>query len=299
MKRKVPGTSALIAFEASARHGSFSRAALELSVTEGAISRQIARLETQLETTLFTRRGNRIELSRHGVTYAAQVRGILARLEEESLRLVAQPLDGGTLELAVIPTFASRWLIPRLKMFQALHPNITVNLSELINPTPLPGSSFDAAVHFDHPAWVGHQVHHLFEEVLIPICRPGLIEDLAATEMSVTLLHKRSTPDAWRDFIGAASLPIINPVTGPRYELFSMLITAAIAGLGVALVPRLYVEAELAQGILVTPWASQVVMNKRYVLVTQERVTADPVLAAFVCWILDRSQKPDVYPPAC
>ena len=297
MKRKVPGTSGLIAFEASARHGSFSRAALELCVTEGAISRQIARLEEQLGTVLFARRGNRVELSRHGMNYALQVREILARLEQESLRLVAMPADGGTLELAVIPTFASRWLIPRLSRFQALHPNITLNLSELTDPLPLPGSGYDAALHFDHPAWIGHQVHPLFEEVLIPACHPGLLPRLASPAITVTLLHKRSTPDAWREYANAAGLAMINGVTGPRYELFSMLIDAAIAGLGMALVPRIYVEAELATGVLVTPWHPQAAINKRFVLITQ--ATADPVLQAFAGWLLAESHNPQACSMVC
>lgn len=166
------------------------------------------------------------------------MREILGRLEQESLRLLAQPDDGGILELAVIPTFASRWLIPRLNRFQKLHPNIILNLSERTKPFPMSGSGFDAVVHFNHPAWVGHEVRPLFEENLIPVCRPGLIDEYASGVSPLVLLHKRNTPSAWRDYVNSIDLPIVNAVAGPRFDLFSMLIDAALAGLGVALVPK-------------------------------------------------------------
>ncbi|AGP45135.1 LysR family transcriptional regulator [Serratia plymuthica S13] len=285
LKRMLPGISALIAFEASARHGSFSRAALELSISEGAISRQISRLEAQLGTTLFLRRGNRVELSRQGLSYATQVREILGRLEQESLRLVAQPDDGGILELAVIPTFACRWLIPRLPRFQKRHPNIILNLSERTKPFPMSGSGFDVVVHFNHPAWVGHQVQPLFAENLIPVCRPGLIEEHASGVSPLVLLHKRNTPNVWRDYANFNELPILNTIAGPRFDLFSMLIDAAAAGLGVALVPRVYVDAELKAGSLHIPWAPYEIGNT-VIVVTLNEASADPNREAFVQWLV-------------
>ena len=130
MRRKIPSNSALMAFEAAARHGSFARAADELALTEGAISRQIARLEAFLGVPLFERIANRVRLVPNGVRYATQVREVLDRLERDSQYLMGQPVDGGSLEIATIPTFATRWLIPRLKQFNEQHPDITVHLAE-------------------------------------------------------------------------------------------------------------------------------------------------------------------------
>ncbi|WP_260175579.1 MULTISPECIES: LysR family transcriptional regulator, partial [Paraburkholderia] len=155
MRRKIPSNTALLAFEAAARHGSFARAAEELALTEGAISRQIARLEMFLGVALFERVGNRVRLAPNGARYAVQVRETLDRLERDSLYLMGQPLDGASIEIAAIPTFATRWLIPRLKRFQNLHSNITVHIAERMEPFVLPGSGFDAAIHFQHPAWAG------------------------------------------------------------------------------------------------------------------------------------------------
>ncbi|KIZ40997.1 LysR family transcriptional regulator, partial [Rhodopseudomonas palustris] len=124
MRRKIPSNSALMAFEASARHGNFARAADELALTEGAISRQIGRLEAFLGVTLFERVGNRVRLLPNGERYAVQVRESLDRLERDSQYLMGQPSGGASLDIAILPTFATRWLIPRLKPFQERHPNI-------------------------------------------------------------------------------------------------------------------------------------------------------------------------------
>ncbi|MBK0031857.1 LysR family transcriptional regulator [Erwinia sp. S43] len=290
MRRTLPGISALIAFEASARHNSFSRAAAELFISEGAVSRQIARLEAQLGSTLFVRRGNRVELSRQGQSYAAQVREILGRLEQESLRLVAQPDDGGILELAVIPTFASRWLIPRLDRFQKRYPNIILNLSERTKPFPMSGSGFDVVVHFTHPAWVGHVVQPLFAENLVPVCRPDLLKGHISGDAPLVLLHKRGTPNAWRDYVNASGVPIANAIAGPRFDLFSLLIDAAIAGLGVALVPGIFVESELAAGALCIPW-QRVERGNTLAVITLNDTAADPNRDRFVQWLVDEAQQ--------
>ncbi|WP_175936551.1 LysR family transcriptional regulator, partial [Burkholderia cepacia] len=123
-----------MAFEAAARHGSFARAADELALTEGAISRQIGRLETFLGVALFERIGNRVRVAPNGVRYAAQVREVLDRLERDSQYMMGQPGDGGSIDITVTPTFATRWLIPRLKRFQARHPNITVHFADRAEP---------------------------------------------------------------------------------------------------------------------------------------------------------------------
>ncbi|SDI30285.1 LysR substrate binding domain-containing protein [Paraburkholderia phenazinium] len=158
MRRKIPSNSALLAFEAAARHGSFARAAEELALTEGAISRQIGRLEAFLGVALFERIGNRVRLAPNGTRYALQVRESLDRLERDSLYLMGQPIEGASIEVAAIPTFATRWLIPRLKRFQNKHPNITVHIAERMEPFILAGSGFDAAIHFEHPAWAGSRL---------------------------------------------------------------------------------------------------------------------------------------------
>ncbi|MGQ7932961.1 LysR substrate-binding domain-containing protein [Paraburkholderia sp. D1E] len=289
MRRKIPSNSALLAFEAAARHGSFARAAEELALTEGAVSRQIGRLEAFLGVALFERVGNRVRLAASGTRYAEQVREILDRLERDSLYLMGQPIAGASIDIAAIPTFATRWLIPRLKRFQNKHPNITVHIAERMEPFILAGSGFDAAIHFEHPAWAGMHLHRLLEEVLVPVCSPALLADADANISLDELprLHRRQNPDAWQLYAQEAGIVLTNSAVGARYDLHSMLIEAALAGLGVALVPRLYVGAELEQGRLVAPWPDGKAITKTFCLVLPDPIElSEGPLQAFAKWIL-------------
>lgn len=290
MRRKIPSSTALTAFEAAARHGSFARAAEELSLTEGAISRQIGRLESFLGVPLFERVGNRVRLLPNGERYAAQVRESLDRLDRDSQYLMGQPDNAANLDIAVTPTFAMRWLIPRLPAFTRTHPNITVHLSERTHPFVLAGSGFDAAVHFEHPAWAGMRTYPLLQEVLVPVCHPTLLKNAKAPLSLDELprLHRRQSPDAWQCYAAASGVSLSNPAVGARYDLHAMLIEAALAGLGVALVPRFYVEAELAEGRLVAPWPQGEAVSKTFCLVLPEPIglSAGPV-QAFARWLLE------------
>ncbi|VVE62042.1 LysR family transcriptional regulator [Pandoraea anapnoica] len=292
MRRKIPSHSALLAFEAAARHGSFARAADELARTEGAVSRQIGRLEEFLGVTLFERIGNRVRLLPNGARYAAQVRETLDRLERDSLYLMGQPTEGASLDIAATPTFATRWLIPRLARFQDKHPNITVHLSECMEPFLLAGSGFDAAIHFEHPAWAGMHVHRLLEEVLIPVCSPSLLVRAGegASLDDLPRLHRRQNPDAWQHYAQGTGITLTNSAVGARYDLHSMLIEAALAGLGVALVPRLYVSTELEQGRLVAPWPQDSKVAKNFCLVLPEplELRQGPI-RTFSDWLLNEA----------
>jgi DNA-binding transcriptional LysR family regulator len=294
MRRKIPSNSALMAFEASARHGSFARAADELALTEGAISRQIGRLEAFLGVTLFARVGNRVRLLPNGERYAAQVRETLDRLERDSQYLMGQPGDGASLDIAILPTFATRWLIPRLKPFQQRHPNITLHLAERMEPFVLTGSGFDAAIHFEHPAWTGMRTHRLLHEVLVPVCHPALIRgrEHATALDALPRLHRRQNPDAWHRYAEEAGVVLTNPAIGPRYDLHSMQIEAALAGLGVALVPRLYIESELAEGRLVAPWPDGESISKTFCLILPEPIRlSDAPIQIFANWLIEESQR--------
>lgn len=281
MRRKIPSIGALIAFEAAARHESFSRAAAELALTEGAISRQIAQLEDYLGVALFNRVKKRLSLTATGRSYAEKIREDLGRIERNTISAMIQQDVNKVIELAVIPTFCSKWLIPRLAEFQQVHPDITVNLSERPFPFLFGDSHLDAAVHFEHPSWAGTIQTPLFDEELVPVCHPGL-KHLArcktpADLAEFTLLHKTSREDAWpRWFEAVDARRDFDFLSGPRYELFSMLIAGALNGVGIALVPRLYVQQELSDGRLVIPIDKSVRGLKRYCLVYPEHKEMSP-----------------------
>jgi DNA-binding transcriptional LysR family regulator len=277
-------------FEAAGRHESLSRAAAELGMTEGAVSRQIARLEDYLELLLFNRVKGRIHLTDAGREYWEQVVQTLSRLESDTLSLIGRPREGGVLELAVIPTFTNKWLIPRLPKFHARHPGITVNMSERPEPFLFAESRFDAAIHYDHPAWAGMITKDLFEEELVPVCHPALLNGRPTVPLDelkkLPLLHKRGRTDAWRRWWDHLGLSDIKPMEGARYDLFSMAIEAALAGLGMALVPRLYVARDVQEGRLTIPVDLRVPGEKRYCVVCPERKYGSWPLRPFLDWLM-------------
>ena len=293
MRRKIPGTDLLIAFETSARHQSFTRAAEELCLTQSAVCRQISTLEDYLGIQLFNRVKKRVTLSEAGLLYAKQVREYLKQMEHDTLSLMAHRGAGGVLELAVIPTFAARWLIPRLADFHSRNPAITLDLTTRAEPFMFTDTPFDAAIHFGDPVWPGAITEYLFGEDMVPVCSPSLLG--GATRVApeqlerLPLLHQSARPDAWREWFEVAGRPNVNAMGGSRYELFSLLVEAARAGLGVALMPRFFVLSEIASGELLIP-SPYVLHNQRsYYLVYPQNKVGSPSLQVFCQWLRDQA----------
>lgn len=290
MRRKIPSVEALIAFEAAARHLSFTRSADELALTQSAVGRQIAGLEDYLGVPLFNRIKKRLSLTEVGQMYARNVRENLAKIERDTLAAMAHQGQGGILELAVIPTFATRWLIPRLPDFYERHRHITLNLTTRAEPFMFTDTPFDAAIHFGNPVWPGAIAQHLFGEEMTPVCSPRLLAGrpgLPPHELEqFTLLHQSARPDAWRQWLVQAGVREANCMKGQRYELFSMLVEAARAGLGIALVPRFFVMNELSNGELLIPCDLALRNDRGYYLVYPERKQSAPLLMAFESWLL-------------
>lgn len=289
MRRKIPSSASLQAFDAAARHGNFARAAEELSLTEGAISRQIARLEVLLNCKLFDRVGSRVKLNPVGTRYAHHVRETLDRLERDTQYVMGMPDGRKSLDIAVLPTFSSRWLIPRLNGFTSLFPDITLNIAATTDPFILPGSGFDAVIHFEHSAWAGMRTQFLFQENLVPVCHPALLtgNDVNQQLNELPRIHRRQNPDAWHHYAIESGILLNNPAQGVRYDLHEMAIAAVMAGQGVALVPRMYIENELNCGLLVSPWPASERLSKRFCLVKPtETGVNEAALESFECWLL-------------
>ena len=293
MRRKIPGTELLIAFETAARHQSFTRAAEELALTQSAVCRQISALESNLGVQLFNRIKKRVTLSEAGQIYARQIRENLKRIEHDTLSLMAHRGSGGVLELAVIPTFATSWLIPRLGDFHEQHPGITLDLSSRAEPFMFTDTAFDAAIHFGDPLWPGAVTEYLFGEEMIPVCKPELLSNGApitpAELETMPLLHQSARPDAWSDWFEYAGQGNVNAMGGARYELFSMLVEAAKAGLGVALVPHFFVINELASGKLVSPCPIALQSQRSYYLVYPENKVGSASLQVFCQWLRNQA----------
>lgn len=293
MRRKIPGTELLVAFETAARHQSFTRAAEELSLTQSAVCRQISALEDFLGVQLFNRIKKRVTLSEAGQIYARQVRENLKKVEHDTLSLMAHRGSGGVLELAVIPTFATSWLIPRLGDFHSKHPGITLDLTTRAEPFIFTDTVFDAAIHFGDPVWPGAITEYLFGEEMVPVCSPALLSSEIPIEpetlVGMRLLHQSARPDVWREWFEVAGLTHVNAMGGSRYDLFSMLVEAAKSGLGVALVPRFFVLNEIASGELVVP-CEYVLHNQRsYYLVYPENKVGSASLQVFCQWLREQA----------
>ena len=294
MRKGIPNLVALQIFEAAARHESFTRAANELSLTQSAVCRQVAGLESRLGVALFLRIKKRIVLTTHGRHYAALVRKNLDRIERDTLELMAQRGVGRILEIAVVPTLASQWLIPRLPQFRALRPDITVNLSIRTEPFLFSDSPFDAALYFGDSVWPGTQGKLLFREgKVVPVCSPSLLAGSAPGSSisleqlaDLPLLHLSTRPDAWRTWFRLNGLEHdVRAVRGARYELFTMLTSAAQAGLGVALLPEILLADELSSGRLVVPLNKPMSGTSGYYLVAPDEIAHDEPFVALSDWL--------------
>lgn len=293
MRRKIPSTAALIAFEASARHQSFTRAAEELALTQGAVCRQIAGLEEFLGVELFRRSRRGVLLTEAGTAYAAKVAAQLDAVERDTLALMGAQ-GAMSLELAVVPTFATQWLLPRLKDFQRLHPEVTVHLTNRTRPFLFADTGFDAAIYFGDGDWSGTDAHFLMHEHLMPVCSPALLGDQPASAQRIAelpLLQQSTRPYAWRQWFAAQGLSVARDMTGPRLELFSMLAQSACHEMGVALIPPFLIQRELADGSLVVAIDRPVPDGGRaYYLTVPERKVESAALKAFRDWLLGEAQ---------
>lgn len=147
MRRMLPTIQSLLCFESAAKHASYTQAAQELSLTQSAVSRQVKQLEEFLGLTLFNRTRHGVELTHSGQQYYQAIKGHLLALERSTLELIAHKGLGGSLKLGVVPTFATRWLLPRLREFNTLHPEVTVHLETSTRPFLFSEQAFDAAVY--------------------------------------------------------------------------------------------------------------------------------------------------------
>lgn len=290
MRRMIPNTTALTVFEAAARHVSFTAAAQELSLTQGAVCRQIAALEGFLRTPLFRRAGRGVVLTEAGVAYHRQIARRLDEVERDTLDLLARQGRGGSIELAIVPTFGTRWLLPRMPDFARRHPDITINLASRTRPFLFDDSGLDAAIFAGNGHWPGAVIDFLMPETLVPVCSPALIaphRQLTPEQLAALPLIQQSTrPYAWRYWFESVGLRPQMDLVGPRYELFSMSLQAATVGLGVALVPEYDLADELAAGRLIVPVAHRCPSDRAYYLATPQNKQADPLLMALRTWLL-------------
>lgn len=297
MPRPLPSTAALQAFESAAAHGSVTAAARELHLTQGAISRQIQTLEQHLGAELFRRERQRIRLTAIGERYLQHVRGAFDRLEAAALELRALQRGGGVLQLAILPTYGTRWLIPRFPGFVAAHPDVQVHFTTRLVPFDFGGEDLDAAIHHGDANWPGARLDKLMDEDVVLVCSAGYRDQLGlatpADLRRATLLQMATRPHAFDEWLRQKGAAGIDGRRGPRFEHHQMVLQAAIAGLGVAVLPTFACDAELANGAVVEAFAdTRLATGKGYYLAYPEARSELPALAAFRRWLLAAHGRP-------
>jgi LysR family glycine cleavage system transcriptional activator len=293
MTRPLPSLNGLRAFEAAARHLSVKSAAEELNVTPGAVSQQLKRLEAELGIALFARRGNEIALTDAGARYAASVRVAFARLVEATA--LVQPRQGRrSITISTLPSFAIKWLVPRLGRFQASHPDIDVRISASSQLVDFARDQVDGAIRHGLGRYAGLKCWFLLPEELFPVCSPVLIERgphplrTPADLKHHVLLHDSNSRE-WSMWLEAAGIAGIDAERGPSFSDNGLLLQAAITGQGVAISRGALVAEDLAEGRLVVPFNIVLPSELAYYFVCPEDSAGEPKLARFREWLLEEA----------
>lgn len=297
----LPSIAVLAAFESAARHGSISRAAEELHLTQGAVSRQIRQLETQLGTALFHRMHQRVTLTDAGRGYLEDIRPTLDALDVATQKAMAYGGGQTVLKLAAPPTFSATWLATRLPQFLQAHPGVTLNCLMRVPWLDYGVERFDAAIYFGPPALSGVVSHVIVTTPVLPVCSPTLRAahrlNAMAGVAAVPLLHQTNQPDAWPEWFVAAGVPQPPHGVGSRFEHVGLLCRAAVMGLGVALLPGCLIEEELAHGTLVEVLPEAPRRTVAFHLAVPEEKADWPAVRAFTAWITAAgAQGPAVFP---
>jgi len=288
MRRYVPSLSALQAFEAAARHLSFTRAAEELNVTQSAISRHVLALEEQLAFPLFQRAKQRVSLTEAGQSYLPEVRSCLDRLEASTTQILTYRRGGGVLNLAILPTFGTKWLMPRLPDFCSQNPGIVINFFTRTDPFEFSGSDIDAAIYFGAPAWPNIHAEYLIGETLVPVCSPKLARPgtSSAALARHRLLRLLPLPQAWPQWFEAAGIGDVEISHSLGFEHFSMCIEAAISGLGIALMPDFLIVEDIRAGRLCVPHPRAIQTELAYFLIYPSSKHTLPTVRGFRNWAI-------------
>jgi LysR family glycine cleavage system transcriptional activator len=292
MASRLPSLNGLRAFEAAARHLSFTSAAAELNVTQTAISHQIRRLEEELGIRLFVRQNRALALTPEARDYLPGVRAAFNDLRLATDRLKRRDSDH-VLTVSTLASLAAKWLMPRLSAFQEAHPGIDVRITTSTGLVDFKNGDVDAAIRFGRGQWPGVRAEWMMADQLFPVCSPALLagnrplrrpEDLS----DHVLLHTSGAQeDDWRLWLTAAGLPPkLSKHPGVTFDLTFMTVQAAIDGMGVAMGRTSYVQDDIAKGRLVVPFKITLPTDAGFYLVSPEASADSPKLSAFRQWLM-------------
>jgi LysR family glycine cleavage system transcriptional activator len=288
--RKLPPLNALRAFEAAARHQNLSRAAQELRVTHGAVSRQVAKLEEYLDARLFEHKHQQVVLTKKGAAYAARLQTLFDELQAATLANFDAHPDRGVLRIGVLPTFAMRLLVPRLARFKQRFPDIELKVETYTSPRPNdPDLLLDIGIWNGPGGWPDLICEPLFHEELVPVGSPALIaghtirvpDDLEP----FLLLHALRRPGDWKAWIELVGARRLDPERGLDLEYSGLVYQGAIDGLGIAMAQTMFIQDDVEQGRLVPLFSTPLTTGQAYYLVYTAAVADQPKVRHFVDWL--------------
>ena len=296
MKRDCPTIQELLAFDAVARHSSLTLAAASLCVTTSAVSKQIASLESFLNTSLLEKQGRGVALTPLGRTYWMKIAGSLRAIETATYETRAGHDSGGVITLSCVPTFFTRWLIPRLPRFRELHPQITLSFSRHLAPLENMPFNIDAAIRYipqDYPGVVNEYLAG--REFVVIACPPAVNQSAPIAQpqdvLAHTLLHHEESLTAWSQWAVKHGMSDSRVLAGPRFAQYTALIQAVRCGLGLGFVPRFLVEDELRDGALVVPFEEQIAVEHGHYLCYRPDRMHLPAFVALRDWLLAEGVK--------
>ena len=295
MSRRLPPLNALRAFESAARNLSFLKAAEELHVTAGAISQQVKTLEDHLSLKLFRRQARGVLLTDAGQRYGKRIGELLDQIAAAT-RDLGRQTGGSVLTVTTMPSFAARWLIPRLGAFGRLHPEIAVRTLADDKLATFTDDDIDVAIRFGAGRYPGLTVDFLFREEVFPVCSPRLLEGAVPLERLEDLAHHILLHDEphpglhelqWGPWLAKRGIRHIDAHQGPRFTYTHMSLTAAAMGQGLALGTSVLCADDLESGRLVRPFPDTIVADFAYYLVFPPMALERPMVAAFREWLLE------------
>lgn len=288
--RRLPPLNSLRAFEAAARHQSLSRAAEELAVTHGAISRQVAKLEEFLDAKLFERKHQQVLLTKKGAAYAGRLQSLFDQIQQATLDNFDARPDRNLLRIAVLPTFAMRLLVPRLARFKQKFPDLKLQVDTYPSLGPSdPDVEADIAVWLGRGGWPNLVSEHLFDEELVPVGSPALIagHPIRSSEdvQNFLLLHAQRRPDDWKTWLEAAGVTKIDPQNGLRLEYSGLVYQGAIDGLGLAMAQTTFIQDDIVQKRLVKVHDKSLKTGRAYFFVYSPASALQPKVTNFTEWL--------------
>ncbi len=296
MTARLPSLNGLRAFEAAARHLSFTLAAADLNVTQTAISHQIRRLELELGVRLFIRQNRALALTPEARDYLPGVRAAFNDLRLATDRLLRKD-DGHTLTVSTLASFAAKWLLPRLSAFQEAHPGIDVRITTSTGLVDFQRDQVDAAIRYGRGQWPDVRADWLLADEVFPVCSPALLKGARPLRCPEdlrdhVLLHTgNANSDDWRLWLTAAGLPTdISKQPGVTFDMIFMTVQAAIDGIGVAMGRTSYVQDDIAKGRLVVPFKIALPADAGFYLVSPQARADSPKLSAFRQWLATAAQ---------